>query len=84
MKDESCLRLFQNEKLSSYEELLEKHGSVYVHHSNIQCLAIEMLQIKHGQSCEILTYIFAQVTQEKNFRKNRDGRKLGNRSGKNK
>ena len=64
MKDEILLRLIQNDKLSSYEELLEKDVSVSVHHRNIQSLAIEMLQIKHGQSREIVTNIFTQATQE--------------------
>ena len=61
---ERCLRLIQNDKLSSYEELLETNGSVSVHHRNIQSLAIEMLQIKHGQSREIVTDIFTQETKE--------------------
>ena len=64
MKDERCLRLIQNDKLSSYEELLEKYGSVSVYHRNIQSLAIEMLQIKHGQSHECVTDIFTQETQD--------------------
>ena len=64
MKDEKCLRPIRNDKLSSYEEHLEKDGSVSVHHRNIQSLAIEMLQIKHSQSCTIVTDIFTQVTQE--------------------
>ena len=64
MKDERCLRLMQNDKLSSYEELLEKDGSVSVHHGNIQSLAKEMLQIKHGQSRGIVTDTFTHVTQE--------------------
>ena len=54
------MRLIQNDKLSSYEELLEKDGSVSVHHRNIQSLATEMLQIKHGQSRKIVTDIFTQ------------------------
>ena len=54
------MRLIQNDKLSSYEELLEKDGSLSVHHRNIQSLATEMLQIKHGQSREIVTVIFTQ------------------------
>ena len=54
---EKCLGLIQNYKLPSYEELLEKDWSVSVHHKNIQSLAIEMLQVKHGQSREIVTDI---------------------------
>ena len=69
---ERCLRLIHNDKLSSYEELLEKDGSVSIHHKNIQSLAIEMFQIKHGQSPEIVSDIFAQTTQHYNFRQNRD------------
>ena len=64
MKDERCLLLIQNDKQSSYEKLLEKNGSVSVHHRNIRSLAIEMLQIKHDQSREIVTDVFTQVTQE--------------------
>ena len=60
MKNKRCLQLIQNDRLSSYEELLEKDGSVSVHHRNIQSLATEMLQIKHGQSREIVNDIFTQ------------------------
>ena len=56
------LHLIHNDKLSSYEELLEKDGSVSIHHENIQSLAIEMFQIKHGQSPETVNNIFAQTT----------------------
>ena len=55
---EKYLRHNQNDKLSPNEELPEKDGSVSVHLRNIQSLAIEMLQIKHGQPCEIVTDIF--------------------------
>ena len=58
------LRLIQNDKLSIYEQLLEKDGSVSVHHTDIQSLATEMLQIKRGQSREIVTDIFTQTIQE--------------------
>ena len=56
--------LIQNDKLSSYEELLEKNRSVFVDHKNIQSLAIEMLQIKHDQSPEIVTDLFTQKRQQ--------------------
>ena len=59
MIDERYLRLNQNNKLSSYKELVEKDGSVSVNHRNIQSLAIEMIQIK---SHETVTDIFTQVT----------------------
>ena len=48
----------------SYEELLEKDGSVSVHHRYIQSLAIELLKIKHGQSREIVADGFTQATLE--------------------
>ena len=63
---ERCLRLIHNHKLN--QELLEKDGSVWIHHKNIQSLATEMFQIKHGQSPEIVSDIFAQTTQYYNFR----------------
>ena len=59
-----CRRLIQNDKPSSYEELLEKDWSVSVHHRNSQGLAIEMLQVKHGQSHKTVTDIFTKTTQE--------------------
>ena len=62
---EKCLRLIQNDKLPSYEELLEKYWSVSAHHRYIQSFTIEMLQVK----CEIVTDIFTQTTQEYNFKK---------------
>ena len=61
---ERRLRLIQFDKLSSYEELLEQDWSVSVHYRNVQSLAIETLQIKHGESREIVTNIFTQTTQE--------------------
>ena len=79
---ERCLRLIHNDKLSSYEELLEKDRLVLTHHKNIEILTIdiEMFLIKHGQSPEIVNDIFAQTTQHYNFRQNRDFRILSVKS----
>ena len=57
-----------NDQLSSYEALVEKNGSVSVHHRNIQSLAIEMFQIKHDPPREIVTDILTQETRQYNFR----------------
>ena len=53
LNDKRCLQLIQLNKLLTYEELLEKYGSVSVHHRNILIITKEMLQIKHGPSREI-------------------------------
>ena len=43
---ERCLRLIYCDKTLSYEELLEKDGSVSIYHRNMQSLAIEMYKVK--------------------------------------
>ena len=53
-----------NNKLSSYEEPLEKDESVSIHHRNIQSLATDIFQIKLSQSPEILTDIVTLTTQQ--------------------
>ena len=40
--NERCLRIVYNDKQSSFNELLEKDGSVSIHMRNIQILATEM------------------------------------------
>ena len=57
---ERYLQLIRNDKLSFYEELLEKDGSVSVHHRNIQSPAVEMIQKKHGQPRGIATDIYSE------------------------
>ena len=68
------LRLIHNDEMSSYEELLEKDGSVSINHKNILSVVIEMFQIKHEQSPEIVKDICAQTTQHYIFRQTRDFR----------
>ena len=40
--NERCLRIVYNDKQSSFNELLEKDGSVSIHTRNTQMLATEM------------------------------------------
>ena len=47
---ERSRRLIHNDELASYEELLEKDGSVSIHHKNIQSLAIEMFKCSESIS----------------------------------
>ena len=55
---ERCLRLTYCDKTSSYEELLEKDGSVSIHHRNILSLAIEMYKVKDGIAPMITANVF--------------------------
>ena len=61
---ERYLQLIHNDKLLSYDELLEKDGSVSVHHRNIQNLPIGMFHIKRDLSPEVATDIFTQATRQ--------------------
>ena len=67
---EICRHRVHNDKLSSYEELLEKDGSVSIHHKNIQSVFMEMFYIKYRDSPEIVSNIFLQTTEHYNFKQN--------------
>ena len=47
---ERYLRIIPNEKLSNFEELLNKDNSVSVHHNNIHAIAIEIYKVVNGVS----------------------------------
>ena len=49
-----CLRMIYNDKISNFEELLNKDNSVSIHHSNIHALAIEMYKVANDMSPEIV------------------------------
>ena len=60
---ERCLRLIYCDKNSSYEELLEKDGSVSIHHRNIQNLAIEMYKVKNKLAPMITANVFTSIPE---------------------
>ena len=47
---ERCLRLIYNDKKSSFKDLLEKGGSVFIHHRNLRTLAVELFKVLRGLS----------------------------------
>ena len=55
---ERCLRIVYNDKKSNFNELLVKHGSVSIHHQNLQKLAVEMLKVGRGLSPKIANELF--------------------------
>jgi hypothetical protein len=55
---ERALRLVYLDYTSSVEELLEKDGSVTIHHRNIRLLATEMFKATKGLGPEIMRDIF--------------------------
>ena len=69
-KHKRCLRRIQNCHLMK-NSCKKMDQSFSVHHRNIQSLAIEMLQIKHGQSREFVTDTFIQTIEEYYLRQNR-------------
>ena len=55
---ERCLRLINNDKQSSFDELLQKDDSVSIHMRNIQILATEMYKLINNLSPTIMNRVF--------------------------
>ena len=55
---ERCLRLLNNDKKSSFHDLLEKDSSASIHHRSLGALATDMYRIYNGMAREIVTEIF--------------------------
>ena len=55
---ERCLRIVYNDKQSSFNELLEKDGSVSIHMRNTQILATEMYKRINNLSSPIMNRVF--------------------------
>ena len=55
---ERGLRIVYNDYLSSYDELLAKHGTVRIHHRNIQLVAVEMFKVKNDLAPQLMQCLF--------------------------
>ena len=53
-----ALRIIYFDKISSFEELLEKDGTVSVHHRNLQFLVIEMYKVFNGIAPPFMEDVF--------------------------
>ena len=73
---ERCLRLIYCDKNSSYEELLEKDGSVSIHRRNIQNLAIEMYKVKNELAPMITANVFTTIPENHYNLRNYNGFRL--------
>ena len=49
------MTLIYTDKKSSYDELLERDGSVSIYHRNIQAFATEMCKVKYGHTPKIFS-----------------------------
>ena len=55
---ERGLRIVYEDYSSSFEDLLKRHGSVTIHHRNIQLVAIEMFKVKYGLNVDLISCFF--------------------------
>ena len=55
---ERCLQLIYSDRISSYEELVDKGNSVPIHQKNLQKLATEMFKTYTGIAPQIMTEVF--------------------------
>ena len=65
---ERALRLVYNDNLSSFETLLEKSGSVKIHHKNLQQLAIEIYKALNDLSSSLMSELFTFKNTSYNLR----------------
>ena len=56
---ERTLRITNGDRSSSFQDLLKKDNSVFIHHRNIQVLPTEMFEGKNNIAREIMTELFA-------------------------
>ena len=68
---ERALRIVYKDDNLSFEELLEKDGSVTIHHRNLRRLAIEMFKIKNHLSPLPVQILFKECSHAYNLRNER-------------
>ena len=66
---ERGLRITYQDRISTFQELLNKDNSVSIHHRNLQALATEMFKIHRGLSPYILREIFVPKISLHNLRR---------------
>ena len=68
---EKCLRIIYNDRTSSYEELLSKDDSVFMHHKNLQKFVIEIYKVANGLYPGIMNEVFQfPIQSHSNLRNN--------------
>ena len=60
---ERRLHLIYNDKKSSFEDLLEKDGSVSIHHRNLRPITVELFKVFKGSTPVILAEVFPVIQQ---------------------
>ena len=63
---ERALRLVYQEKKMTFEQLLEKDGTVTIHHRNLQKLAVEMYKVKNNLGPKAMQEIFKPSIRGRN------------------
>ena len=65
---ERALRIVFNDNISSFDELINKSGSVKVHHRNLQSLATEIYKALHNLSSPLMSELFQLTDKQYNLR----------------
>ena len=66
--DERALRIVYADNISSFEDLLEKSGSVSMNDRNLQQMAIEMYKVLNDLSSTIMSELFRVKERKSNLR----------------
>ena len=65
---ERALRIVYKDNISSFALLLEKSGSVSIHHRNLQALAIEIYKVLNNLSSPLMSVLFKLKETKYNLR----------------